>query len=33
MPLNLDFFDGIIVAGAFAVLYAEVSAFFRKRKG
>ena len=33
MPLNLDFFDGLIVAGAFAVLYAEVSAFFRKRKG
>ena len=33
MPLNLDFFDGIIVAGAFAALYAEASAFFRKRKG
>ena len=33
MTLNLDFFDGIIVAGAFAALYAEASAFFRKRKG
>ena len=33
MPLNLDFVDGIIVAGAFAALYAEASAFFRKRKG